>query len=81
MIKIEKWLRNHGISYEIIILQDKSTAIMVDNGYEGLYASKEVLNTFCRVKTYIYKNHKDFTVEPRGAYSGILIRKDGDLYV
>lgn len=77
--KIAKWLENHGIKYDFIVCQDKSKAIMVANDYDGICATKEVFAVFSMVKTYIHRYYKNFMVEPRGAYSGILIRKDGEM--
>ena len=79
MNKIAKWLENHGIKYNFIVCQDGSKAIIVANDYNGLYATNEVLAIFSMVKTYIHRYYKNFMVEPRGAYSGILIRKDGEM--
>lgn len=73
MKNIKNWLTRNNFNFEVIKLNENN-AIMVNNDYEGLHATKEVIENYTKINKYINRFQKDFTSKHVGSYTGVLIQ-------
>lgn len=78
MKNIKSWLSKNGHEFKVekynMHEQNKSVeCIMVDNNYTGWHPTHEALSNYTKIQSYIRKHQKNYEVEQRGHYTGILI--------
>lgn len=78
MKNIKSWLSKNGYEFKVekysMHEQGKYIdCIMVDNNYTGWHPTAEALNNLKEISIYIRKYQKNYEVEQRGHYTGILI--------
>lgn len=76
MNNIKNWLSKKGYDFKINNYNREGNTvpgIMVNNDYIGLYPSKASIENLNVIRQYVTRFHKNYEVQQRGNYTGILI--------